>query len=117
MAIITQHGIRCTDRLVVTEHPAHHSGVTPATFTVAFDGEPIPGHAYSAAGAIRIGTAWLAERQRKRDAAEDRARAEAEREQAASDQRFLWDMAVKLGVTDSEMNDFIEIIGRRIKSC
>lgn len=109
MSIVTQYGIRITDRVRVEETTASGAPV----FSASFDGEPIPGYSYTCAGAIRIAQAWLKKRDEQRVADKMAEAAREKADAAADDQRFLWNLAVTLGIGDSDMDRLIEIIGRR----
>ncbi len=113
MAIVTQYGVRITDRVVITTTRIGSVEV----FVADFDGERIPGHSYSGAGAARLAKNFLEERTAHRRAAaereRERAEAQAAREQYWDDDAFLQTLADKLRIERGDLDRLIEIANRR----
>lgn len=106
MAIVSQYGVRITDRVAIVADPAAGS------YIVKFDGEEI-GRAHSGPHGVRIAQDWLNSRQKRREA-EERERAEEEaRQQAHDDLQFIAELSEKLGVTVEDIDRLLAIGLRR----
>lgn len=75
MAIVTQYGVRITDRVQIVSDPE------AGEYIVKFDGEEI-GRAHSGPHGIRVAQDWLKGRQARREAEEQREKEEDDSEQA-----------------------------------
>lgn len=105
MSIITQYGIRITDRVQIS--------TGSDGYRAYFDGQFIGGPYAMGHIAVRAAQAWLNEQQAARELQVQRAaRSEAQR-QRDDDDTFLYELSDKLGLTVTELERLIEITNRR----
>lgn len=108
MAIVTQYGVRITDRVTIVVDPAAGS------YVVKFDGEEI-GQAHSGPHGIRIAQAWLKGRQARREAEEQREKEEEAARVADDENDFIAELARKMGIEFGDVERLIDIAARRTK--
>lgn len=105
----TLYGIKITDRVTVTESK---TVVGNDIFDAHFDGEFIE-RCTSGRAAVNSAIEWL----RKRSEAQVQKNREdtlrAERNQECEDASFLHDLATRLGIDPSDLDELIEIANRR----
>jgi len=108
MAIVTQYGVRITDRVSIMSDPA------AGEFIVKFDGEEI-GRAHSGPHGIRVAQDWLKGRQARREAEEQREKEEELARIADDENEFIDGLARKLGVEFGDVERLLDIAARRAR--
>jgi hypothetical protein len=105
MVIVTQYGVRITDRVQIVSDPA------AGEYIVKFDGEEI-GRAHSGPHGIRIAQDWLKARRERQEAEAREALAEEARRQIDEDACFISRLADRLGIPEDDIDELLAI-GRR----
>lgn len=103
----TLYGIKITDRVTVQPF-------IPRGFAAFFDGEQVTEVVATGEQAVRRARDWLQERAQQREwERKDAAEREARNQEVVDDQ-FLRDLADRIGCSDSDMFELIEVIKRRM---
>jgi hypothetical protein len=100
VSIVTQYGVRITDRVQIVSDPA------AGEYIVKFDGEEI-GRAHSGPHGIRVAQDWLKGRQARREAEEQREKEEEAEREARRKAQEEFDAAVKAEVA-SELKRYLD---------
>lgn len=103
----TLYGIRITDRVRVDEGFGQY---------VAFFDDERVGTFPSGRAAVNGAIAFLRDRAARREREAELAVQRAAAEQQDEDETFLYDLTDRLGISVSDMETLIEIIGRRLKA-